>query len=286
MEKLSLERVQAYRAETYRLKAGRQVRSLEEAVEYVAERGFIYFWPIQGVMLPSLWAAVAGDRPVADVHDDPGHVTWGWKDSALGQRRWYYAKVLRRKATMISLALAPTFYALSENFGSPEEDYLDQYRQGTLTVESKMVYEALLREGPLHTLALRQAAFLTGEGSEYRFNRALDELQADFKILPVGVAKAGAWRYAFIYDIVTRHYPDLPEQAQAIGLAEAQRRLLHCYLRSVGAVPERDVVKLFGWVTKEALAAADILIAGSVLRRVQVADQPGDWLALTELMGG
>jgi hypothetical protein len=286
MEKLSLERVQAYRAETYRLQAGRQVHSLEEAVAYVAERGFIYFWPIQGVIMPSLWTAVAGDRPVADAHDDPGHVTWGWKDSTLGQRRWYYAKVLRRKATIISLALAPTFYALSENFGSPEEDYLDQYRQGTLTVESKMVYEALLREGPLHTLALRQAAFLTGEGSEYRFNRALDELQADFKILPVGVAKAGAWRYAFIYDIVTRHYPELPDQARAIGLAEAQRTLLLSYLRSVGAVPEREVVRLFGWAVKEALAAADILIASGVFRRVRAGEQPGDWLVLTELVEG
>ena len=67
--------------------------------------------------LPSLWAGVAGDRPVANKHDDPGHITWRWKDSILGQRKWYYAKVLRRKATMISLKVAPYFYSLTENFG-------------------------------------------------------------------------------------------------------------------------------------------------------------------------
>ncbi len=85
----------------------------EQAVEFVNERGFICFWPVSGITLPSLWAAVAGDRPVADAHDDPGHVTWGWKDSLLGARKWYYAKVLRKKATMIALDVAPYFYVVA-----------------------------------------------------------------------------------------------------------------------------------------------------------------------------
>ena len=49
--------------------------------------------------MPSLWTAVAGDRPVADAHDDPGHITWGWKDRSLDKKIWYYGKILRRKAT-------------------------------------------------------------------------------------------------------------------------------------------------------------------------------------------
>jgi len=61
----------------------------EEAIRYVNERGFIYFWPINGILLPSLWEAVSGDRPVPNEHDDPGHVTWGWKDSLLGKHVWY-----------------------------------------------------------------------------------------------------------------------------------------------------------------------------------------------------
>ena len=68
---------EAYRARTYRQGRGQQLGSADEAVDYVGERGFVYFWPIKGVDLPSLWAAVAGRRPVADKHDDPGHVTWG-----------------------------------------------------------------------------------------------------------------------------------------------------------------------------------------------------------------
>src|SRR5512139_1183513 len=214
MPSISFERIRSYRAETFRSLPGQRITNQNEAVDYVNQRGFIYFWPIRDIVLPSLWVAVAGDRPVADEHDDPGHVSWGWKDDLLGKRTWYYAKVLRKRATMISLETAPYFYALSENYGDPQEDYQIQYMQGRLTQESKAIYEALLDKGILDTIALRRATRMTSAESEARFNRALTELQADFKILPVAVTQSGAWHYAFAYDLVHRHFPDLPEQAR------------------------------------------------------------------------
>ncbi len=276
--------LRAYRAHIWRTAPDRRIASIEQAVRFVDERGFIFFWPIKDMPLPSLWAAVAGDRPVADAHDDPGHATWGWKDSLLGKRRWYYAKVLRRKSTLISLAIAPYFYALSENFGSPEEDYLLQYEQGLLSLDAKAVYEALLREGPLHTVQLRRAAGMAGSDSGYRFNRALLELESDFKALPVGVAQAGAWRYAFIEDIVARHYPDLPQQARAIGQGEARRKLAELYLRSVGAARVQELAKLFGWKSAVAeRALCELADGGEVRRGMAMPDQPGDWAVIAEL---
>src|SRR5574339_1264048 len=140
----------------------------------------------------------------------------------------------------------PYFYALSENYGSPEEDYLLAYEAGRLSQAARQVYESLLNEGPLHTIDLRAAAKLTN-ARESEFSKALEVLQSDFKILPVGVAKAGAWKYAFIYEIVSRHYPELPEKARFINEAEARRKLVKLYFESVGAAQERDVQKLFGW---------------------------------------
>ncbi|MBI5054888.1 MAG: hypothetical protein HZB52_16705, partial [Chloroflexi bacterium] len=116
---LTLKSLTAYRAQTFHLQKTKKLKTVDDAIQFVNERGFVYFWPIKGITMPSLWAGVAGDRPVADKHDDPGHVTWRWKDSMLGQRKWYYAKILRKKATMISLKVAPYFYALTENFGDP-----------------------------------------------------------------------------------------------------------------------------------------------------------------------
>ena len=161
---ISKTRYEDFRSRTFRLGRGLQLHSEDDAVHYVDERGFVYFWPIKGVDLPSLWVAVAGRRPVADRHDDPGHITWGWKDRLLASRRWYYGKLLRGKATMVSMSQLPYFYALSENYGDPQ-DYLQEYEAGRLGVEAKQVYEALLGQGPLDTLALRREARLTSRDS-------------------------------------------------------------------------------------------------------------------------
>jgi hypothetical protein len=285
MPVLPIALLDAYRSRTFRRSPCSRVKNAEEAVDFINERGFIYFWPVQGVVLPSLWVAVAGERSVADEHDDPGHVTWGWKDQWLGQRRLYYAKVLRKKATFISLEILPFFYALSENYGSPEEDYLTLYEQGRMTLEAKAVYEALLNKGPLDTISLKKAARLSSLENEARFNRALADLQTDFKVLPVGVTQAGAWHYAYAYDIVTRHYPELLEQARFIGELDARQKLAELYFRSVGAAQVRDLVKLFGWTAVVATSTLDRLARTEILRRgVKLERQPGEWEVLAELV--
>jgi hypothetical protein len=274
---ISKEAVSRYQAATFRLQSGAQLASAEQAVEFVNQRGFVMFWPMKEIVMPSLWAAVAGNRPVADEHDDPGHVTWGWKDNLLGKGYWYYGRVLRKRNTFISLSMLPYFYALSPNYGDPNEDYLIEYEQGQLNLGAKQVYEALLRDGPLDSITLRKTARLTGNNSE--FTRALEVLQTTFRVLPVGVSQAGAWHYSFIYDIVARHFPELQEQARPISEFEARRSLITCYLNSVGAAREKDVQRLFAWplpvVQREIGKLAE---QGAIRAGVQLPGEKGDWL--------
>jgi hypothetical protein len=280
---VSKARYEAYRARTFRLNRGVQLRSADEAVDYVNERGFVYFWPIKGVDMPSLWTAVAGRRPVADKHDDPGHVTWGWKDRLLPAKRWYYGKLLRGKATMVSLAVLPYFYALSENYGDPN-DYLMEYEAGRLGVESKQVFETLLAQGQLDTLALRREARLTSRESDARFERALVELQRGLRILPVGVAEVGRWKYAFIYEMVDRWFPQVVAQARDIGRGEARAHLLDLYLQSVGAATEAQIAQLFHWRKDEAAKATAALAGEGRARRAdKLAGAAGEWWATTLL---
>jgi len=226
--------------------------------------------------MPNLWTAVAGDRPVADKHDDPGHITWRWKDNSLDKKIWYYAKVLRKKATMISLDVAPYFYALSENYGSPEEDYLIAYEEGRMTQAAKQVYEAILSEGALNTIDLRKASKLTN-AKDSEFNKALEYLQTDFKILPVGVSDAGAWKYSFIYQIVPRHFPEIEERARKIGEGEAREKLLKLYFDSVGTAQERDAVKLFGWKKELVTRAISSLVKKRELVESEHPKHKGIW---------
>jgi hypothetical protein len=99
----------------------------------------------------------------------------------------------------------------------------------------------------------------------------LAELQADLKILPVGVARAGAWRYAFIYEIVSRWYPDLPERARPIRGDGARQTLLATYLDNVLAATVDQAARLFGWVKQDVeRAAAQLAEAGQIATEVRI----------------
>jgi uncharacterized protein YcaQ len=117
------------------------------------------------------------------------------------------------------------------------------------------------------------------------FNKALELLQSDFKILPIGVAKAGAWNYSFIYEITARYYPDLPEQARHIGEAEARVKLLELYFQSVGAAEMRDLNKMFRWGSDLTERTVRRLVeAGGIMEGVVRNNMKGEWLALKSLV--
>jgi len=242
--------LKTYRSRTFRLTNRLRLRSPRDALAFVEERGFVFFWTITGVDLPSLWTAVAGDRPVAEEHDDPGHVTWGWKDSLLSERRWYYGKLLRGKSTIASLQVAPLFYALSERVGDLD-DYRLGYEDGHLSREATVVADVLLEHGPQHTVALRRLAHLSSDASKSRFDKAITDLQRGLWVVPIGVAEAGAWHYAFIYELLDRWLPQIARQARRIPRTQAQERLAGLYLDSVGAAVPKAWARLFGWKLEE-----------------------------------
>ncbi len=245
----------AYREVTFRTRRDLRLKHIDEAVQFVDERGFVFFWNINNIVFPSLWCAVAGAREVPNNHDDPAHITWDWKDSMLGKNRWFYSRTLRRKNVFISLQSLPNFYALSPNYGDYETDYLSQYQQGRLTAEAKIIYEVLLFNGPMDTLSLRKASNMSSESSANRFQRSIDQLQVEMKIMPVGVSQAGAWRYAFIYDLVPRQFPEIETLARPITELEARIYLLTKYLLALGEATLSDIRKMFQWGENVTLSA-------------------------------
>ena len=247
----------------YRRRMNLRVTTKEQAAEFVNDVGFCFLFPIQGVEMPSLWDAVAG-RVLKTTNKHSGYDierTWGWKDEALGQRLWFYGKLLRSRATLVSLSFLPNFYALSENYGDYEHDYLDEYRTGALSAEAKTIYEALLRNGALDAIRLRRESRLSAEASKPRFEKTLTELQVGLKVLPIGIAPVGAWRYAFIYELLPRWLPDLADRARRISRTEARRLILDQYIHNVIAAPAPSIARLFGWKLDDMKQAAEGLAA-------------------------
>lgn len=285
MPEIPSERIKAFREFTFRMTPTLRVRSLDEAVAFVNERGFIFFWPIKALEFPSLWTAAAGNRPVPQERDDPGQITWEWKDDALGKGLWYYGRLLRHRNMMVSLECLPYFYALSPNYGDPENDFLEQYHQGTISMEARAVYETLLNQGAMDSLSLRREAHLRSTGSEGRFNHAIDTLQGELKILPVGISQAGSWHYAYIYDLVTRHFPELQDLARPISETEARSHLLLTCLETLGAAEISEISRLFGWEPPFLQKAIDTLvISGRVKAECTVAGRNNPWISLTSII--
>jgi hypothetical protein len=247
MTSLTEKELLAARNRRYRRMPNLRCKNAGDIREFVNDAGVCLLLPVQGMEMPNVYQAVAGfEKDTTPKHDDPTiSLTWGTKDDALDKRWWYYGKLLRGKATLVSLELFPAFYALSENFGS-EDDYLLEYEAGTLSNDAKRIYEALLKEGKLHAIQLKRAAGMYGDDNKTRFDRALTELQTGLKVMPVGVAQAGAWRYAFIYEIVSRWLPDECAKAQALGRAQAREIILARHLRNVIEATPQELKKTFG----------------------------------------
>jgi uncharacterized protein YcaQ len=185
---------------------------------------------------------------------------------------------------MISLETAPYFYALTENYGDPEEDYLMLYRDGLLSQPAKNIFETILDQGPLDTVSLRKKIHMTSKASNSPFDRALVELQKDFKILPVGIAKTGGWRYSFVFDLVHRYFPDIPKKARNITEAEAQAHLAGLYFDSAGALTERDLKLLFQWTPRAVKIVLNKLVeAGKIVAGYGIKDEKGEGFVVRQL---
>lgn len=239
-------RIDIFQQRTFRTQPGLRLRTPDEALKFIDARGFIFFWPVKDLRFPSLWSAVAGDRPVPNNHDDPGHITWRWKDDMLPHRRWYYGKLLRGKGTFVSLKTLPYFYALSNRVGDLD-DFQAAYQAGTLSHEAYVIASLLLNEGPQNSIQLRRKAGLASPAAKYSFHRALTTLQRGLWILPVRVAQAGSWNYAFEYELFDRWFPAIRGGARHIKTTRARQQLLSLALQSLGRISFRTAKRLFGW---------------------------------------
>ena len=246
---LTLQSLTAARIERYRRRADLRVKDEAEALGFLNDVGLCLLFSDRAIELPTLWAAICGyERPVPVAHNDYElGLAWNWKDSLPVAGKVLYGKFLRKKPVFISLDLAPYFYALSPNYGDPATDYMEDYRDGRLPVESKQVYETLLAQGALPTSRLRLEAGLGGKNNAARFDRALADLQMDLRIVKVAISEANRWGYCYVYDLFPHHFPGIVEAARGIGGWQARETIVLRYLQTVVAATPQQVSQLFGW---------------------------------------
>ena len=271
--------VVAERDRHYRRQPELRLQSEEEAVHFVEEVGLCILFPVQRMELPSLWEAINGcTRPLPRHHDDEAlGKTWRWKDTLPDQRRIYYGKLLRSKATLLALDLLPSFYALSPNFGG-EEDYLLEYEAGRLSREAKVICDVLLEQGALPTGELRRLAHLASRSQKYRFERAMVELQRKLMAVKVSTSDAGPWHYSYVYDLFIRAYPEQVEAARFLIPRQARQAILQRYLRTAVVARREYLAWLFGWEQEEVDRAVEDLVKAGEAEPVAMRGWEGEYV--------
>jgi len=272
------------RSTRYRQRPHLRVREENQALEFLNDVGISLLFGNKDMELPTLWGAICGDdRPLPGTNRDRNlNLAWTWKDRLPIEGKVLYGKFLRKKPVFISLDLAPYFYALSPNYGNLAEDYLQDYEDGRLSVEAKQVFEVLLDQGALPTSRLRREAALGGKANAGRFDRALAELQMDFRIAKVSISDANRWGYCYVYDLLPRHFAHVVEASRHIGGNEARETILVRYLRSVVAATPQQVARLFDWQPGDVeRLVARLAAQGRVRAGEQIEGLPGEHLVLT-----
>jgi hypothetical protein len=278
---LTHDTLQTARAQRYRQYPHLRVRTEDEALDFLNDVGFCLLFSAKDLELPSLWGALCGeDLPLPNHHDNRElGLAWHWKDKLPIEGKVLYGKFLRKKPVFVSLDLVPHFYALSPNYGDLAEDYMQDYLDGRLTVEAKQVYEVLLEQGALPTSRLRLEAGLSGKANASRFDRALAELQMDFRIAKVAISDANRWGYCYVYDLLPRHLPEEVAAAGSIRGQQARETLLLRYLQTVIAATPRQVCRLFGWQSGDVDRLTGRLVAEGRLREgVRIEGLEGQYL--------
>ncbi len=226
------------------------VRTITQAAKYIDRVGFCLLFPIKGLKLPNLWAAVKGKPPrnfnlVAEWDDDAMKL-WEWKDELPRRRLAYSGRYFRGKKSLISLAFLPCFYRLAGNQGTPDE-YDRLYREGGITTPARAVCHELLKHGPLATLELRYSLGWSDKRGNQRFKRAIAELQCRLLVTHWGAkAESNAWE-SVVYKLTARAFPRQMRTAMKLPLEEARHRIAAQYRKLVPNATPRDAARLFGW---------------------------------------
>jgi hypothetical protein len=284
MKTLSPDELEALRDEMYFRTSAKQVHTLGEAARFVDENGLAFAFSAKKSELPCLWHAACGRRdpemPLHTHHDPHLGLVWNAKDVLPMEKRIYYGKALRRRPTMISLELFPSFYAMK---GSGRDPFRPLPR-GRLSPTAYRIAKALENSPPQPTKDLRLAVGCSSPSKRYAFDRALAELQE--RLLIVKIAEEYE-PFSFIWGRLDRWLGAQVEAARSLSAEEGRSAVLAKYFSRVIAAQPGQVARLFGWDAAAAEKALEFLAeTGVITDRVVISDgvaiSPGKWYIHTD----
>jgi CRP-like cAMP-binding protein len=220
--------------------------------------GLATIFPIDDLVLPSLWEAVAGTAEITwSTRDEEGRFidfspefgrVWRWKDELPERRLACVGKHVRGRSTLVSLRILPSLYA-----ARPEPEELSPLEQE--------IVEFLAEQGPASTADLPELI-----GHERKpVARAVGRLQRQLVLTTAGAQERSQGWAAVVLDLLARRYAR--ELERLPETEDAQVLLAETVLHSARDVSAADLAAVVGCTRKQAGAALDRLVEEGRARR-------------------
>jgi hypothetical protein len=271
----ALAALEEVRDRTFRRRPALRVQGPRRALAFIEEAGLASLFAARTLNLPCLWVAVCGRRdprfPHHSHHDPEVGLAWRLKDELPASGKVFYAKLLRGKPTFVAWHLFPAVYRL---FG-PQRDYVREYRDGLLSPVAKAVLDALHRQRPQDTFALKLATSLARPSQRRAFDGAIAELQQK---LYVSMCEARYEPFTYVWDLVAARYPERVAAAPRVTARDAALAVVRRYLSAVVYATPQQIAGVVGGRERAAAAIESLRREGAVRSPCRIDGLPGSWV--------
>lgn len=182
---------------------------------------------------PSLYIAVCGRRDAhmpRNVQKDPeSSLAWTIKDEVVRRGRVYYGKLRGNRSIFVARRLVPHFHALADTHRTRSLPELSE--------EAQSILKVLRKEWEMASRDLRHAS---GIRDRYSFNKALDELQRAFKVIPSEIVYEPVFTY--IWSLAEARFQD--ELKRRVSREQALTEVARAYLTSAGMTIRGELARV------------------------------------------
>lgn len=233
------------------------VENVSQAENLIESTGFAYTLTDMRWLCPSLYVAVCGRRDVRipkNVQKDPeASHSWVLKDEILKRGKVYYGKMSTSRATFLAPRLLSSACTI---WGIPKSQEKEKLSQNAFTV-----LEILRKEWEMASSDLREAAKIT---DRTQLTKAIDELQACFKVIPINVLYIP--KFTYIWGVIEGRFEQ--ELLEPIEHKQALKEMAKTFLTTVGEATERDFTRVLGISREDAKIAYRILIEEGYIKQI------------------
>jgi len=229
------ETIESYRDRSWRREPDLRIEDPLAAERFIERVGFCAALTDSRRPGPSLYIAVCGRRDAhmpRNVQKDPeSSLAWTIKDEVVRRGRVYYGKLRGNRSIFVARRLVPYFNAL---VGSHRARI-----QPGLSDDAQSILKVLRREWEMASRDLRRAS---GIHDRYSFNKAIDELQKAFKVIPNEIVYEPVFTY--IWSLAEARFQD--ELKTKASKEQALTEVARAYLSTAGMTLRGELARVTG----------------------------------------